>query len=183
MTLSLLLGCTQLSVMSVENIKYFIFIVYLIFRTIFQYKINLRICNIKFSMLSRAFGDEIHHMISGSSLIKTLQHGGPHRRILNSSKQCLSHCKTSSGPAYYKYIHQDVTTKSIRNEIAVEEDSIPAPVWDVSFENVQDAYMSKSNAELFRSLMVFKMCGINLIVDNSMLVSYISACCYYLYVF
>lgn len=128
-------------------------------------------------MLSRAFGNGIHHISCGRSLNKTLQlqHGGLHKRVLSSSKHCLSQ-KTKSGLINNcKYLHQDVTTKSMRNEIAVGEDSIPAPVWDVSFENVEDAYMSKSNAELLRSLLVFKMCGVNLIVDNSMLLTKISS--------
>lgn len=74
-----------------------------------------------------------------------------------------------------KKLHEDAKLKSIKNSILVEDDAIEAPIWDVSFSNVEDAYKSKSNTELMRSLLVFKICGINSIVDNSMLLTRLSA--------
>ena len=42
---------------------------------------------------------------------------------------------------------------------------------DLSFENYEEAYKSKSNLDLFRALMVFNVCTINPIVDNNKVVS------------
>ena len=42
---------------------------------------------------------------------------------------------------------------------------------DLSFENFEEAYKSKTNLELVRALLVFNVCTINPIVDNNKAVS------------
>ena len=136
-------------------------------------------------MLSRALADEIRHVISGNRGLTRALHTGNTvgRRCINAAQKNHSICTSKPTPSSCKSLHQDATSKSMRSEVVVEGDTLTQtePIWDVSFDNVQDAYLSKSNTELLRSLMVFKMCGINLIVDNSMLVSPFNSSCLHSY--
>ena len=120
-------------------------------------------------MVSRALISRCGSGICNVNLFKTTRVCD----TLNPLQRCLftSFSKdTSLKSNSIRNLHKDASSKSIKSDVLVEEDAVEIPVWDVSFSNIEDAYKSKSNAELLRSLLVFKMCGINLIVDNSMLV-------------
>lgn len=45
------------------------------------------------------------------------------------------------------------------------------PVVDLTFENAREAYRSKTTSELARALLVFKLCSVNYLVDNQIVVS------------
>ena len=66
---------------------------------------------------------------------------------------------------------------SLRKNLSTKTDKRVDPAFssiDLSFENFEEAYKSKTNLELFRALLVFNVCTINPIVDNNKAVSIIS---------
>ena len=58
----------------------------------------------------------------------------------------------------------DKTNRSITNRVLDEHGH---PYVDLSFNNAEEAYRSKSNFEIIRSLLVFNLCSVKFLVDNN----------------
>lgn len=58
----------------------------------------------------------------------------------------------------------DKPKRSITNRVL---DEYGHPYVDLSFSNAEEAYRSKSNFEIIRSLLVFNLCSIKYLVDNN----------------
>lgn len=109
------------------------------------------------------------------SLVSCVKYGKNHTRLcwgLNNNNSTRSvvwvgGVRQKSSPATASLVGEENTTDASSPMDTTTTSQKPKDSLDLTFCDHESAFKSKTTAEIMRALMVFRMCGIKMLVDNN----------------